>query len=59
MKAVSSFCVHFWQIIVFVSVVLNGINGAQAKGWLNAHATFYGVNQAPATFGKLQNYAYN
>lgn len=54
MKARGSFCVLFRQIIFFVSVVLVGINGAQASTWLNAHATFYGVNQDPATFGKSQ-----
>ncbi|KAK9938124.1 hypothetical protein M0R45_014880 [Rubus argutus] len=44
----ASFCVLFWQIIMFVCVVLEGVNGSQANGWLNAHATFYGVNQDPA-----------
>ncbi|XP_024157087.1 expansin-A12 [Rosa chinensis] len=56
MKAAGSFCVLFWQIIFFVSVVLEGINGAQANGWLNAHATFYGVNQDPATLGGACGY---
>lgn len=37
------------QLFFFVSLLnLKGING----GWLNAHATFYGANQSPATLGK-------
>ncbi|KAM5585988.1 expansin-A12 [Rosa sericea] len=56
MKAAGSFCVLLWQIIFFVGVVLESINGAQANGWLNAHATFYGVNQDPATLGGACGY---
>uniref|UniRef100_A0A6N2L7M8 Expansin n=1 Tax=Salix viminalis TaxID=40686 RepID=A0A6N2L7M8_SALVM len=34
----------------FVTLSVLGING----GWLDAHATFYGANQSPATLGKSE-----
>lgn len=40
-----------WYSFYLFCVVLEGING-QAKGWLNAHATFYGANQNPTSLGK-------
>lgn len=45
-------CMLVWHLFFFVSGVVECVNG-QVGGWINAHATFYGANQAPSTLGKL------
>lgn len=40
------------KLLLVICVLLKGTNG-QGRGWLNAHATFYGANQNPSTLGKI------
>lgn len=46
-------CVMHWQFMVFwlFGMVFHGVNG-----WISGHATFYGVNQSPATLGGACGY---
>ncbi|KAI4333686.1 hypothetical protein L6164_018462 [Bauhinia variegata] len=44
-----------WCLLFILSAIENGIH-VQANGWLNAHATFYGANQSPATLGGACGY---
>nr|GLL22663.1 expansin-A12 [Ipomoea trifida] len=44
-----------FTVISIISVLIHGING-QANRWINGHATFYGVNQDPSTFGGACGY---
>nr|XP_027063512.1 expansin-A12-like [Coffea arabica] len=49
-------CVLLCQFLLFINVVLfEGIN-VEARGWLHARATFYGINQDPGTLGGACGY---
>ncbi|KAL3821184.1 hypothetical protein ACJIZ3_007089 [Penstemon smallii] len=43
------------KFLLVICVVFEGAN-AQTRGWINAHATFYGANQNPSTLGGACGY---
>lgn len=44
--------VLIWGFVLLFTTCNLFIKEINAQNWLNGHATFYGVNQDPSTFGK-------
>ncbi|XP_055824022.1 expansin-A12 [Solanum dulcamara] len=49
-------CISIWGFVLLFTTCTLFIEEINAQNWLNGHATFYGVNQDPSTFGGACGY---